>query len=217
MKFLLTILFVSATGALAAFTGTGSDLAMMDPTEAHLRHQLRVHLVNQRMNNLDNLTSYRLDGEFPGGFETGDDGNAVNVPHGDPHHEADHALVHAFVAPNGNLCAVAHLIATSGHRDLVDRVAAADNHVCVALTSNHEIGRWILTSGLTLEECVRIQEPSLDESRMVDIDNRGYIADHLDTVEMELTIDTTNSIDRSVDRLMAAIRAGEIEVEDILG
>jgi len=60
----------------------------------------------------------------------------------------------------GALCAVAHLLASTGRRDIVDRVASADNNVWVArLASDTAFARWLSAHGLTLEEAARIQVP----------------------------------------------------------
>lgn len=65
-----------------------------------------------------------------------------------------------FVDHRGVLCAVAHLLESSGRRDIVDRVAAADNNVWVAnLASDREFEQWLRVSGLTLAEAARIQVP----------------------------------------------------------
>jgi hypothetical protein len=60
----------------------------------------------------------------------------------------------------GILCAVANLMAATGHRDLVDRVAAADNNVWVAeLADNTQFRSWLDEQGITLDEAARIQLP----------------------------------------------------------
>jgi hypothetical protein len=60
----------------------------------------------------------------------------------------------------GTLCAVAHLLASTGRRDIVDRVARADNNVWVAqLASDTALAQWLSTHGLTLDEAARIQVP----------------------------------------------------------
>ncbi len=64
----------------------------------------------------------------------------------------------------GTLCAVAHLIATTGRRDIVDRVARADNNVLVdALAGDTAFTRWLDTNGLTVAEAARIQVPYMVE------------------------------------------------------
>jgi hypothetical protein len=60
----------------------------------------------------------------------------------------------------GTLCAVAHLLASTGHRDIVDRVARADNNVWVPqLAGDSAFTRWLDDNGLTLDEAAFIQVP----------------------------------------------------------
>lgn len=60
----------------------------------------------------------------------------------------------------GTLCAVAHLVASTGRRDIVDRVARTDNNVLVAqLAGDSAFGSWLDAHGLTLAEAARIQVP----------------------------------------------------------
>ncbi|MGQ0649771.1 MAG: hypothetical protein ACT4P7_19635 [Gemmatimonadaceae bacterium] len=64
----------------------------------------------------------------------------------------------------GTLCAVAHLMASTGRRDLVDDIAAMNNNIWVAqLEGNVEVERWVKHNGLTLEEAARIQVPYLHD------------------------------------------------------
>jgi hypothetical protein len=64
------------------------------------------------------------------------------------------------VDASGTLCAVAHLLATSGRRDVVDRVAAERNNAYVAeLADDTALVAWLDSNGLTLEEAARIQAP----------------------------------------------------------
>lgn len=65
----------------------------------------------------------------------------------------------------GILCAVAHLLESTGRRDIVDRVAATDNNVWVAqLASDTALTGWLDASGLTLDEAARIQVPYTESS-----------------------------------------------------
>ena len=60
----------------------------------------------------------------------------------------------------GTLCAVAYLLASTGRRDVVDRVARSDNNVYVAqLASDTAFTAWLGNHGLTLAEAARIQVP----------------------------------------------------------
>ncbi|MGZ8413469.1 MAG: hypothetical protein ACXWZS_08940 [Gemmatirosa sp.] len=63
----------------------------------------------------------------------------------------------------GTPCAVAHLLAASGRRDIVDRVARTDNNVWVAsLAGDTAFTGWLDANGLTLVEAARIQVPYVD-------------------------------------------------------
>jgi hypothetical protein len=60
----------------------------------------------------------------------------------------------------GTRCAVAHLLVSTGRRDIVDRVARADNNVWVSrLASDTAFTHWLSAHGLTLAEAARIQMP----------------------------------------------------------
>jgi hypothetical protein len=60
----------------------------------------------------------------------------------------------------GTLCAVANLLAHTGRRDIVDRVARANNNVWVAeLAGDTAFTAWLDANGLTLDEAARIQVP----------------------------------------------------------
>jgi hypothetical protein len=66
-----------------------------------------------------------------------------------------------FVDPRtGVLCAVAHLLESTGRRDIVDRVSHGDNNVWVAqLAPDTAFTAWLAAHGLTLNEAARIQLP----------------------------------------------------------
>jgi hypothetical protein len=89
------------------------------------------------------LTAYRDRGLFPRNYDF--PGQAVPY----------------FVDPHtGVLCAVAHLLESSGRRDIVDRVSHGDNNVWVAqLAGDTAFTSWLSTQGITLTEAARIQVP----------------------------------------------------------
>jgi len=68
-------------------------------------------------------------------------------------------LVPYFVdRKTGAMCAVANLLAATGRRDIVDRVAAANNNVWVDdLQADTAFTHWLDDNGLTLSEAARIQ------------------------------------------------------------
>jgi hypothetical protein len=60
----------------------------------------------------------------------------------------------------GTLCAVAHLLESTGRRDIVDRVARANNNVWVAqLAGDSAFTNWLDANGITLDEAAFIQMP----------------------------------------------------------
>lgn len=73
------------------------------------------------------------------------------------HHIPDRRAPY-FVDDHGTLCAVAYLIAASGRRDLVARVAATRNNAYVPeLAADAELAVWLESVGLTVAEAARIQ------------------------------------------------------------
>jgi hypothetical protein len=65
----------------------------------------------------------------------------------------------------GTLCAVAHLLASTGRRDIVDRVARTNNNVWVAdLAGDTAFTRWLDVNGISLAEAARIQVPYMETS-----------------------------------------------------
>jgi len=97
----------------------------------------------ERASLLVTLRAYRDRGEFPHNYDF--PGQAVPY----------------FVdRKTGTLCAVAHLLASSGRRDMVDRIASADNNAYVMeLASDTAFTAWLSGHGLTLVEAARIQVP----------------------------------------------------------
>jgi hypothetical protein len=68
-------------------------------------------------------------------------------------------LVPYFVdRKTGTLCAVGHLLASTGRRDIVDRVSRANNNVWVRqLAGDTAFAQWLNDNGLTLAEAALIQ------------------------------------------------------------
>ena len=80
------------------------------------------------------------------------------------HDFAGRAVPYFVDRETGILCAVAHLLERTGRRDLVHRVAGADNNVWVpALAGDADFAAWLDAHGLTLAEAARIQVPYVDD------------------------------------------------------
>jgi len=79
----------------------------------------------------------------------------------------DEAMPYFVDRKTGTLCAVAHLLESTGRRDIVDRVARMNNNVWVAeLASDTALATWLDRSGLSLAEAARIQVPYVRDEPM---------------------------------------------------
>jgi hypothetical protein len=110
--------------------------------QAHSRDQAahRAALVQE-------LRAYRDRGVFPHNYDF-----------------PDRATPYFVDRKTGTLCAVANLLAVTGRRDIVDRVAAANNNVWVpSLGGDTAFAAWLDQNGLTLAEAARIQVPYMAE------------------------------------------------------
>lgn len=81
-----------------------------------------------------------------------------------PHNHDVSGRVPIFVDHRGVRCAVGHLLAMSGRRDIVERVSSSNNLVRVPeLAGDTAFVRWLEATGLTLAEAARIQ-PKYDQT-----------------------------------------------------
>jgi hypothetical protein len=89
------------------------------------------------------LAAYRDRGVFPHNYDFPDEATPYFVDR-----------------KTGTLCAVAHLLESTGRRDIVDRVAKMNNSVWVAeLAGDTALATWLNHNGVTLSEAARIQVP----------------------------------------------------------
>ena len=185
-------------------------LAVHAAPAADHRAEWRAFLAQARRTQMDRIHDYRIRGEFPI--------NRVRA-----------GKLNVFVDDRtGALCAVANLIAQSGHRDLVDQTAASNNFIRLADVSSGPLVDWILTSGLTHEEVVFIQEPYEYQGQVeppaadpVDLPVSGVepaaasprvvekqrLRRHFVAVERRLSSDFERSIDLAMSRLPASLLA----------
>jgi hypothetical protein len=92
-----------------------------------------------RSRRLDDLHAYWLRGEFP-----------YNPDYPD-------SLVPYFIDARGVACAVGQLVIASGHREFAEEIARTRNHAYIREIEDPRLAAWAMASGLTLEECGRIQ------------------------------------------------------------
>lgn len=84
-----------------------------------------------------------------------------------------------FVDPRtGALCAVAHLLESTGRRDIVDRVSRGDNNVWVPqLAADTAFTGWLDANGITLSEAARIQVPYVQPvSKAEEVRNVAFLS-----------------------------------------
>ena len=121
---------------LAALLGIAA-LGQVAPAEPTPHAERDDRLAKQRAVNLERLRVYLEAGEFA----ADEAGRPASV----------------FRDPEGRLCAMAYLIAASGRTDLVDHVARTNNRLQLADVTEGPLHDWMLASGLTREEIIKIQ------------------------------------------------------------
>jgi hypothetical protein len=116
-------------------------------------------------------------------------------------------FVSVFKDSEGHLCAMADLIARSGHADLVDETARINNSLRLADVDSGPLMVWMLGSGLTIEEIAFIQMPyagplATPAQRVAET---ARLHRHLVDVERRLRRDWKRSLDVAVERKLAAV------------
>lgn len=151
-----------AAGAIAVATVCGVNVAHARSTSRSGREiaRIRAHFdsvlselgrrdvsglsANQRTRRaalIDSLRAYRDRGAFPHNYDF-----------------PDRAMPYFVDRGTGALCAVANLLAATGRRDIVDRVAAANDNAWVRqLAGDSAFTAWLDANGITLAEAARIQ------------------------------------------------------------
>lgn len=164
--------FVAAVATIAGITMRGRDFESRERVriQAHFdsvlsalpSRDVSALTPSQRANRarlLATLRTYRDAGRFP--------------------HNYDRAgLVPTFVDPKTDVrCAVGYLVESTGRGDIVERVAAADNHVYVVqLSADTAFRHWLTDNGVTLAEAAWIQVPYMGTPAPVEVDPpRAYL------------------------------------------
>ena len=165
------------------------------------RAAIRAKLAKNRAANLARFRVYQKKGVFPN--NTYSDGK-LNV----------------WLDEFGNLCAAATIIKLSGNDDLVQATADDDNFIRLADVTQGPLLDWILTSGLTQDEIVAIQEPMmrvirepvpepepaqpiLVDGRLRRIEDRRLVRKYKQ-VDAQIVRATSKSLDAATDRLLSS-------------
>lgn len=93
----------------------------------------------ERSRNIERLHDYAARGQFP----RNSDFAGERVPY--------------FIDDDGTACAVGQLMIDSGHRELAEQIASTENNAYVPDIQTPAATEWIAQSGLSVEECARIQ------------------------------------------------------------
>jgi len=118
--------------------------AHLERVEARLRaadiSRLTAEQRAARAVNIERLRAYRLRGEFPHG----------NVAQPAPR-------VPTFIDADGRACAMGYLVIESGHRDVAEAIARAQNYARVPEIEHPALAGWLVANGMTLEEATLVQ------------------------------------------------------------
>jgi hypothetical protein len=160
------------------------------------RAKVRAKLAANRADNLARFQAYQQAGVFPSNTY---DARKLNV----------------WIDADGRLCAAATIIKASGHGMLVTKIGEQNNFIRLADVKQGPLMDWILTSGLTQDEIVAIQEPFEgvgDEPngrmapRTVDLQKRRIEDNRLrntyKAVAAQIVKNQAASLDAATDRLM---------------
>ena len=160
------------------------------PILAPTRAQVRRALARRRAHNAADFRRYRKRGVYPHNFVRS---GPLNV----------------WRDPEGHLCAAATMIDMDGQHALVKRVGDTQDNVRLLDVTSGPLMDWILTSGLTVEEIDRIQEPMFRPSpRRVEDDPTWRMAEDRRLrqlyvrVEASLAKHRARSLTEATDRLM---------------
>ncbi len=194
-RFALVAVLLSAACSRPAPPGAEGASRPVAPAAALDRAAVRAQLAEHRTRELAHLHEYGVAGQFPH--------NTTTAP-----------SLHMFRDPEGRLCAVADLIQTDGRGDLVEATVLAQNDVAIADVHGGAMMDWIVRSGLTQEELVRIQapapflarrppplpRPAADPLNVATAPSpeeqmNAAIASHVTQVEAELRASTERSLD----------------------
>jgi hypothetical protein len=190
-----TVFFVLACGVGAAacsFQEKKPSPPVPSKGDAALEARWRATLAENRERMIERLHDYWVREDF--------------VQNPDPKGGPGHFILDG----RGKPCPLASIIIESGHRDLVEEAARANNGVKVADLKEGPILSWILRSGLTQEECILIQRPSRSgegvpkEVREAEL---RRLAAELKRVEATIRMNSEKSLTLSVRRMLAAQRA----------
>jgi hypothetical protein len=114
-----------------------------------------------------------------------------------------------FIDESKTPCAVGYLMQRSGHSALANQIAKTNNHVYIEHIKEGPAYEWILLSGLTQDECARIQ-PSYNWDRPKPEPRPEHVRlrEHFALLEDQLLSATAASLKEAVAKLEPLIASG---------
>ncbi|MCB9561407.1 MAG: hypothetical protein H6708_13455 [Kofleriaceae bacterium] len=174
----------------AAVRGNDAHVAGPDPIVAQGgsidRAQLRSALAARRQQSLDRFLAYREGRVYP-----------INT--------FDAGLQHVWRDDAGHLCAAATLISADWGYEVAAAIGAENNFIRLADVHEGPLWDWVLTSGLTHQEVVAIQEPMMREPDVTTADplEIARLYGIYTSVERQVRTMWDENLDAAVDALMA--------------
>ena len=141
---------VAGAGEFAAPPPDSAPHMMRVEAPAPTRDDVRKALAARRDHNLAAFRAYRKGGIYP-------------------HNFVRSGPLNTWLDPEGHLCAAATMIDKDGLHELVADTGAKTNNIRLLDVTQGPLMDWMLTSGLTIEEIDRIQEPGfMPDEPMID-------------------------------------------------
>ena len=126
------------TSFAIAFFLAAKPAPVEPPSKADVVKALATH----RAHNLASFRAYRNGGVYP-------------------HNYVRRGPLNVWKDRDGHLCAAATMIDKDGQHDLVTATAQSNNFIRLLDVTEGPLMDWVLTSGFTIEEIDRIQEPMM--------------------------------------------------------
>jgi hypothetical protein len=178
---LATSLFAAACSTTTTAKAPAPAASQVKKADTLDRAQVRAALAARREQSVARFLAYRDAGVYPvNSYQPG--------------------LQHVWVDELGNLCAAATIIAADWGRDATLQVGAQNNFLRLADVTDGPLLDWIMTSGLTQQEIVAIQEPMVYEPGPGEIDRLVAV---YNSVERQIRSMWDASLDDATDALMA--------------
>ena len=188
-KLAACLVLALAAPASAEFASAPHQIKMQEPAPS--RAEVRAALAKRRAHNLASFRAYAKAGVYP-------------------HNFVRPGPLQTWLDRDGHLCAAATIINMDGQKELVAKTAQTSNNIRLLDVTDGALMDWMLTSGFTIEEIDRIQEPGFEVRREPDEEQRRqmYLAEDARLRKVYAQTDAylvkhvRDGLDTATDRLM---------------